>query len=497
MKTIHNPVRFIFLLIGASFFLSPALAQTTNTGYFMKSQHSRTSFNPALRPEQGYVGMPILSNLYIGMNTNTLNLEHFIYPGSPKAKTFLHEDITVDQFLKGISDNNYLSTNLAWTLASVGFYKGSGFWTMDLGVRAFADVNIPYDVFQFAKQGLATSNGDPVDGYDLTNIRGTVTGYAELGLGYSHSLLDDKLLVGGKAKILFGLADMNLHLKRLTMNTGKDKWTIESEAVLEASLLGLKPQFDENGRLSGLEHAGPVGLGGFGLGFDLGASYKLSGIKENEILDRFTVSAALTDIGFIGWSNKSSMSIATRPTTTVITGDYNINFSGEGESLGDQLSAIGDKLMEIIDLADIRENTSRSTALRMNMNLGVEYEVIENKFLLGMLSTTRFNPSCNVTEFTLAGTYKPAGWFEAGFSYSFVHSKLNTFGLALNIVPAKGANLFLASDYIIPHWNSDFYPTTSKALNFQLGITFPLGNKRTNVKKVKDESPQALNNPDK
>ena len=480
MKTIYKNIRFIFLVVGISLFLSPATAQTTNVGYFMKSQHSKTSLNPALRPEQGYIGLPGFSNLFVDFKTNTFNLEHFIYPWYPKARTFLHEDITPEQFLNKISDNNYFDFDVSYTIASVGFYNESGFWTIDLGTRVFSSANVPYDVFKFAKQGLMTSDGEPVSNYNLKNIRGTATGYIELGVGHSRPFLDDKLVVGLKAKVLFGIANMDFNVKKLTMNTGENQWSIESEAVLKGSLPGFKPKYDEDGIFNGFEENGSAGLSGFGLGFDLGATYKLSGIMDDEILDKFTFSAALTDIGFISWGKKSSMYLATNPTKTVLTGNYDISFGSDDNSLGDQFNSIGDTLKNAVNLVDTYKNGGQTTALRVNMNLGLEYEFIANKLSAGILSTTRFNPSHAVTEFTLAGVYKPVDWFETGLSYSFVHSNFKTIGLALNIVPAKGFNMFFASDYIIPHVNSDFIPTSSKALNFQLGFSIPLGNKITN-----------------
>ena len=479
MKTTVNNISIIILMIGAVCFLQPLMAQSTNTEYFMKSAESKTSLNPALRPEQGYIGVPFLSNLYFDYKTNTFNLDHFLFPGNPQAKTFLHEDITAEQFLSKISNNNYLTADFSYTLAALGFYKGKGFWSVDLGIKSFADINIPYDLFKFAKQGFTTSAGDRIEGYDLKNIRASVNAYAELGVAHSRPFLNNKLIVGLKAKLLLGLANMNLNVKRLSMNTGSDLWTIESEAMMEASLPGYKPDYDENGVFNGFtDNGGFGGLAGYGLGFDLGATYKLSGIIDNKLMDRFTISAALTDLGFIHWSSGSSMYLGTKPSKTTIAGNYEINFGSSENNLGDQFSAIKDTLQNALNLVETGKTGGRATGLRMNMNWGLEYEIIKNKLSAGILSTTHFNPSHTVTEVTMAGTYKPVRWFEAGLSYSFVHSNFNTFGLALNFVPSKGVHLFLASDYVIPHVNSDYIPTTSKALNFQFGISIPMGGKR-------------------
>lgn len=491
MKTIYKNIRFIFLFIGTSLFLLPAVAQT-NTGYFMKSQYNKTSLNPALRPEQAYLVIPLLPNFSVDYTTNSLNLETFMFPGGPAGSskntvTFLHEGVSTEQFMKNISSNNYLNVDFSYTLAGVGFYKENGFWFIDLGVKGNVDFNLPRDVFRFAKQGLMTSDGEPVESYDMKNIRGTATAYVELGVGHSRSFLEDKLVVGAKAKALFGLGNADFHVKGLSMNADRDLWTIESEATFEGSMRGFIPDYDEDGLFNGFKKDGNFGLGGFGLGFDLGATYKLSGladvlegIVEEDILDRFTFSAALTDIGFISWSKGSSKYLATDPAKTVVAGDFDITFDDEGDNLGDQINAIADTLKNAINLVETGKNKGRTTGLRTKMNLGLEYEFIENQLSAGILSTTHFTPSHNVTEFTLAGAYKPVDWFEAGLSYSFVHGHFNTFGLALNFVPAKGVNLFLASDYLIPRWNSDFIPSTSKAINFQLGLTIPLGSKITN-----------------
>ncbi len=203
----------------------------------------------------------------------------------------------------------------------------------------------------------------------------------------------------------------------------------------------------------------------------------MDGVIEEDILDRLTFSAALTDIGFISWSKENTMYLATKDTETELIG--NLNFStNDDDDLGEQLEAIGDKLNEAISLNETDEEKSRSTGLRTKMNFGLEYEIIKEQLSAGLLSTTHFTPAHNVTEFTLAGAYKPVNWFEAGLSYSFVHGSFRTIGLALNIVPAKGLNLFLASDYLVPGTNSDFIPTSTKAFNFQFGLTVPLGSKR-------------------
>ncbi len=481
-----NTIYKLFIVTGLfAVTLFSANAQTTNTGYFMKSQHSRTTFNPALRPEQGYLGFPLLSNVYADIRTNTLNLDHFIFPGSGKSQTFLHKDISFDKFMENISENNYTNIDIAYTLFALGFYSGESFWTIDWNVKAHTDLNIPSEVFRFAKKGFSKDNPSY---YDMKDIRGRATGYSEIGVGYSRPFLDNTLIVGLKGKFLVGFGNMDFHIKQLSLDAGMDRWTMQSHATLEGSAPGLTPKYDDEGNFEGIDISENPEIAGYGFGFDIGATYKLTAIADlidnktfSDIVERLTFSAALTDIGAISWAKKNNMYLATNPMKKTITGDYDISFEdeGNGTSFEDQIEAIGDTITNALNLTeDPSKSGGRSTSLRMNMNLGLEYEILKDKLSAGILSSTYFNESHNVTEFTMAGAYKPVSWFEVGLSYSFVHSKFNTFGLALNLVPSKGMNLFLASDYVVPHINSDFIPTTSKALNVQFGISFPLGAKR-------------------
>lgn len=80
-------------------------------------------------------------------------------------------------------------------------------------------------------------------------------------------------------------------------------------------------------------------------------------------------------------------------------------------------------------------------------------------------------------EFTFSANYMPKSWLATSFSYSAVYSAFNTFGLAVHIAPAKGLNFFPGSDYTIFKISPQFLPTSSNALNFQMGLSIPFGGK--------------------
>lgn len=470
MKTISIKFRrFFFYAVIFCLTSSSLVAQTAQSGYFIESLQSRSSLNPAFRPKQGYIGLPLLSNLYIDSKTNTFSLDKFIFPqgNGEKSLNFMNEAIPADKFLSGISNNNYLDFNLSYTMLAIGWrYKEKSFWTIDLGIKTHVDVNIPKELFRLAKQGFSSDLNAPIR-YKIENMQMTANSYLEWGIGYSRSFLDNEALtLGLKAKILTGIGDVNVNINELTLEAGEDEWVARSRATLQGSAMGIRAKYDKDGKFDSVDiDDDGFSFSGHGLGFDIGGVYNLN--KD------LTFSLALTDIGFISWSKKNSLHLKSPETEVSIPGD-DVFVSDADNSLGDHIEDVAEDLKDVLDFQETAQK-GRTTSLRTNLNAGVEYSLLENrKISVGLASCTYFNPSHTATELTLAGNFRPASWFTSALTYSFMHSQFKTFGLALHLAPKVGPNLFLASDYVFYHKNSDWLPTTSKGANFQLGISFPL-----------------------
>lgn len=487
---------FIFLLYGSNSF-----AQSVSSDYFMKTSQTRHSLNPAFQPTQGYLGFPLLSSIYVGANTNTINLEHLTSFNDGELVSFLHPSVDAESFLSEMKANNHVTANLAYKLFSLGFFKDNGFWNIDVGIRANANINLPKDVFRFAKNGLSTNEADYPFDYDLKDVNGSVTAFGEIGLGHSRSFLDNSLQVGAKAKILLGIANFDVNIDRLDLHANIDNgisnWLINGKGSIQGSLKGLTAEYKtelrenkETGEIEEVEvfdkfEVDGGGIAGWGLGFDVGAVYTPTKLAENienetlsDILNRTKVSMAFTDIGFISWSKKNTVKLVTSDFSSEIPGkDYD-----DTDSFEDRIDDIVSDFENILDLTEENQQSKgRSTSLATNMNIGLEYEAWKDNLTVGLLSSTQFGRYRTDTEFTLSANYynPQRDWLAATFSYSFVHSKFNTFGLAVHLVPKKGLNLFLASDYVIFHVNNQFIPTTSKSVNFQIGISIPLGTRRS------------------
>lgn len=447
-------------------------SQVTKTDYFMESSFLRSNLNPALQPKQGYIVMPVIPSIGANFQTNNLNLSHLTYKGTEgKRVTFIHHSINTDDFLSDLSDDNYLNVDANIKLFSLGFFKGDSYWNIDLGVRTHTDANIPKSFFELFKKGF---DQEKQTRYDLSELTSTGYSFIELGVANSRSFLDNCLTVGTRVKVLGGLADYNLYAKSLNIDAGPEYWSAKSEVILRGSAPSVIPTYDEKDNLDGFDF-GRFNISGYGLGIDVGAVFDMKKIFPE--MEGLKVSFALNDIGFISWSKNNSINMKSPKTEVIIVpSDYTV-YKDEGSSLSTVLRDAFDDIKEAVNLRE-DNRTRRASMLRMNMNIGAEYEVIKNKLSLGALYSNRFGNYFSTSEFTFSLNTHFSTWLYTSLSYSFIHSKFDTFGFALHLAPSKGVNLFLASDYAIPHISSEFIPTTSKAINLQFGMSIPLGAKK-------------------
>jgi hypothetical protein len=421
--------------------------------------------NPAFRPRQGFIGVPGLSNVAANVYTNALNLENLIFLKNGQAVTFLHPSVGANEFLSNLPDQSFINADISMKLLSLGLLdKNDGFWSFDLGLRANADVTIPKTLFELLKVGFSDNENEATQ-YRIENLNTTLNSYLEVGVGYSRAITE-RLDLGAKVKILAGLANIDFNIDRLEIASERDLWVAQAKAGLNASAPGLKALYDSDGQLEDFE-TGNFSASGYGLGVDLGAAYKLT--------DKAILSLAVTDLGFIAWSEGSSVNLASPNTQINITpSDYTIDIDGS-TTLADNISSVTDDILGAVNLKNTNKKRS-GTSLITHVNAGLEYEVWSEQMTAGILSTTYFGKSQTMTEVTLAANYKPVTipWLSAALSYSFLQGG-STVGFALHIAPRRGVNFFVASDYLLPNVNSSFIPVSSKAVNFQAGLSIPIG----------------------
>ena len=455
-----------------------ATAQTVSrTSYFVENSTHRHLMNPALAPTRGYLSIPVLGELYVGTESN-LKLTNFIYPATStsdnKPITFLDPSINGADFMESLGGDQFLRTDIRTSILSYGRWIGkSGFLTFDVGTRVNVSLNLPEDLFAFAKIGMSSSAGNT---YHMGNLMVDASLIGEGALGYSLNLTD-AIRVGVKGKFLAGGAMLKAGLKQLDISMTPDNWTVTTQGQLDVYGKGIILSKDANGVIDLPKTTfGNFGLGGMGMAFDLG--------MEWAPIPNFRVSVAVVDFGSIKWK-KDNIITATSSGTASYTGMSNIKMDSVGNATT-QFTTIKDNLMEVTKFRQQTVAEDFVQKLNPTINAGVELGLVGNRVSIGGLYTTKLlDNGERYSDIMASFNLKPFHWFNLSASYSVDHGNKETFGFALGFVPGI-VNIFLACDYVPTKFAAPYYvPLSALTTNFQLGVSIPLS--RRPMKNVDEE----------
>lgn len=440
------------------------VAQDLNSAYFTEDFKFRHDMNPAYGNKQSYFSIPAIGNLNIRTMGN-FGLESIFFEnkwGDKKLTTFMNPNIPTSEALSNFSTgDNQLLGNVRLTILSVGFKAFGGYNTIELNSKTNIGVSLPYGLFEFAKNiGNKT--------YDIGGLGFNAQSYAELALGHSRDI-NEKLRVGAKVKLLLGIARADVKMDGLTADLTGDEWTISGQAKAEVMMKGFKFQSEREeydsrpgeyyNKVTDIDVDG-VGLGGFGLAFDLGGIYKIN--------DDITVSAAINDLGFISWSDCALAQSSGMPFKFNGFRDMGMN-EEQGNTIDDQMDSYGDQLADFANLEDQGDQGGTTKGIGATINVGGEYTLpMYRQVSFGLLSSTRLYGDYSWTEARLSANYRPFKWLDGGVNFA-VGTYATSFGWNLNIHP-KGFNFFIGMDHILGKTSKEMIPLSSNA-NVALGMS--------------------------
>ena len=432
MKKILSVISFLSL--GAVL-----LSVQVRTSYFVRKSTQNHYMNAAFVPDQGYVGVPFLNGFDIQLGGN-FGPSTFLYPlSNGKTGLFLNEEVSSEAFLAGLRNNTSLDLNFGYNVVDAGWFTGKdSFWTISLGMDVNVDSSIPKEFFRFLKNGMTTNP----QSYTIENLGIGAQAYAHLSLGYSRGLdeLVKGLRVGAKVKLLASVADLQMQVDRLDLNMSSDAWTVNSLGSARILGGGLVPSFDEDGYLNGLGfEPSELGVGGFGMAFDLGAEYTIS---EGTPVDGLRFSVSVTDLGFISYGKNKSR---------ILSADGSVRYEGienigGDEDISSQLNGITDELMGLASFTEQEVSGSQNGSLAATLYAGVDYSFLDDKMNVGLLYSARFGRFRTENELTLSWNYAPVRSFDIALSYSLLKTH-STFGWLITFVPTSGVGLFVGSDF--------------------------------------------------
>ncbi len=454
----------------------------SRAAYFLEGYNYRHEMNPALAPERGYVAMPVLGNLGIGTQAN-IGVNTLIYKKPDgQLPTFMNKSVSSSEFLGNLSKTNKLLTGVNLNIISLGFKGFGGYNTLGISVKADVGMSLPKGLFEFMKVGQTGPNTR----YDFGDMRLRVMSYAEVALGHQRQVTPE-LAAGVKVKFLLGLAHLDANIKKMDVSMGDKKWVIDGDGeIFIGAGNGLyvptnaesgkeldKPSRSEQIDFDGIEYNN-FGLAGFGMAFDLGATYDMS-----RFVDGLRLSAAVTDLGFIKWNGAAVGRMPGRAWEFDGFQDIAIDDTQDGyddNKIDQQLEDLGDRLVDCLNFEKQSQKESETRALHATLTIGAEYDMPFYKRLsAGFLFTQRMAGCFSWTEGRFSANVKPTNWFDATVSYG-ASTFGSSFGWMLNFHP-KGFNFFVGSDHQFFKITPQFVPVGHLNTNIQLGINFTFGGK--------------------
>ncbi len=447
-------------------------AQNIRTGYFMDGYAFKYKMNPAMGSSRGFVALPVLGNLNLGVESN-LGMSSILYPKQDGSglTTFLNSEVDAAAAMKKFDSRNYINMNTDLSLVAFGFWgrKGKMFHNVDLSLKADVASSLPYDLFRFAKEGSVNGNV-----FDLGDT-GVKLG-SHLSLSYGFSLPINKYVrFGARAKLLMGIANVEASLKGTKLVTGSDCWYAETDGALKAGLpfgmyFPLNEQelvdWDNFPETFSTEADAIVNTcKNFGGAVDLGLTV--------DFLKDFTFSLSVTDLGFIRWNNYSSASAAKNADGTPKR-TYVVQ-SGEEKDF----DKLGEKFLDCLNFNVGEDRTKKILMLDPMVYAGLEYRMpFYRRMSVGLLSTTKIAGIYTWTEGRISLNVNPADWFSVATDYAY-----STFGHSAGFALSfhlPGFNFFMGTDSYIPMLNvsPQFIPVNSVNTSVTCGINIMFGKYR-------------------
>lgn len=333
-----NAMKKIYRLFFAVIFVLAAFsAEAQNEGLalsLLRDMPYNNYLNPGNRVKyKGIVGFGI-SNINLGVLNTSIKYDniYMFENGIPVA-------IDANKFIQSLNDkDNSVKADFSLDILNAGFRVKKLFFNIDWRLKMNADLDYSKDFVGFFILGNGNYMGldNPAD----FNINTDATLYSEVGVGAQYEI-NDKLTVGVRPKLLFGLANAGINSDRTRIYTDPDTYGISASVDLDirtSSVLGIN--MGRIGDITNVFNAdsigNAIGKGSYaenlGFGIDFGASYVIN--------EHWGVSASVCDLGFIKWKNAMVKSVDvenTQVVAQVIEDISNINIGIDYKSMIDNL----------------------------------------------------------------------------------------------------------------------------------------------------------------
>lgn len=449
--------------------------------------------NPALRPgNKVYIGLPVFSGINININNNFINFSDVIIKGQTDSLlSFLHPAYDADKFLAKIKNKNSIEPEFTVPLFGLGFSAGKDlYFFLDINERFEGNIVLPGDIIRLGLKGNEQFVGSEIN---LSAFRGDIKYYREAGFGFSKNFTN-KLRIGAKGKLLFGIASASIDNRSLGLTVNDDySHTLNADLMVNFSA-PLSVSMTADNKIDNFtfddsrfdNRSGIVDFltntGNIGFGFDLGATYDIS--------DKFIVSASVTDIGFIKW--KTDLTNLQAESSFEFSGLNMVNVINGTMSFDSLANEMLDSLKNSFIVSDTKNPFT--TYLPYGITFGGRYNLTKN-FSVGLLSYSRIIGKQIREALTLSANVNLGNTLSASFAYTAANHRYDNLGVGLAL-RAGFFQFYTIVDRIPVIWNKIIteggdnfpVPVSWNMINARLGFNLVFGNKI----KSKTDKPMVL-----
>lgn len=450
--------------------------ETNNMFYHMLRTPQSNLLNPAFFPTNSswYITLPG-ADIQFG---SPVAVSDFIKYDRVNERTV----INLDTMMNNLTNDNKFRLGANVNLLGFGFKVNNTFINFNTRLINHVSVGFPVDMVEALRIGNidAAGNVRPVvemlDG-DVLNA----TSYLETGLGVIQRFEPINLTVGVRAKLLFGVANVQTDNTRLVFNTSPNLDTVTAHMYYEIQSATCAP-YDTNQKKFIFNLGDVLGNANTGIAFDLGARYDWG---------PFSFSFSINDLtGGIHWKNNVMTWKPQNGQGAIVFNGVDMNgmFNGGNFSMDSLTSQLEHQLEDMTP--EKKDSGDYWFSIPTKINLGASYSfgrmfragfLFHGQFDRGLLcksnalsmdlgdakNTFRWNT-------TLSIGMNLYDWLEVTAANSIVYdgSGMDLFNPGLGIVatPGRVFQIYLMGDYL-----SSFYITDSKAFNLKVGINLLFG----------------------
>ena len=432
-------------------------AQEVSPVDFMRMNPYQMKANPATDLPYESVMSLVVGNIGLDVQNSTLrydNLFEFDAQGKPKT-------INPRKFANSLRENNFLGINLNVDLFTL--YRRlnrNSMLTFNYGVKTQADMKFNDGLFKLLSYGNSAFVGENNPAKVDLDVNAQV--YQEFAVGYQRNITE-QFSVGGRAKLLFGFANITTDAFDAQLFTDADSYALRlMENVAVRAALPMAVYAHEGELLTN----GPFKVGQVfrnpGFGVDLAAEYRFN--------DRFSAVAAVHDLGFIHWGlNNLEMKSKVNDAGQFYDNGAFLFDGMDIDLFADQnyLNHFLDSLQRYFDLS-FTSMEKYNTALNTNLLLRGNYDLdANNRFSLQMQG--RFLGSGFRPAMTLAYSGSFFHMLDVCATYTVMPGSYDNIGLGIAGV-FDTFHIYLTTNNII----GCFSPLNASGLNAQMGIVFNL-----------------------